>query len=134
MDLEKLIKEVGTKLQLLEFKKSKGKDIVEKKKNTATLERHVDALATLAKEVDEVKVKFEKKKLEKGLSTEEVCTWSNGIDEEIEGVNAEIEYLRKCLNEARQLAEKEKEDELRSIEREKQLEFEKEKLEMKLEY
>ena len=133
MDLEKLIKEVGTKLQLLEFKKSKGKDIVEKK-NTTTLERHVDALATLAKEVDEVKVKIEEKKLEEGLSMEEVCTWSNEIDEKIEGVDAEIEYLRKCLNEARQLAEKEKEDELRSIEREKQLEFEKEKLEMKLEY
>ena len=55
----------------------------------------------------------------------------------IEGVDAEIEYLRKCLNEARQqlqLAEKEKEEKLRSIEREKQLEFEREKLEMKLEY
>ena len=94
----------------------------------------MDALATLAKEVDEVKVKIEEKKLEEGLSMEEVCTWSNEIDEKIEGVDAEIEYLRKCLNEARQLAEKEKEDELRSIEREKQLEFEKEKLEMKLEY
>ena len=54
--------------------------------------------------------------------------------EKIEGVDAKIEYLRKCLNEARQLAKKEKEDELRSIEREKQFEFEKEKLEMKLEY
>lgn len=107
MDLEKLIKEIGTKLQLLEFKRSKGKDIVAKK-NTATLERHVDALATLAKEVDEVKVKIEEKKLEEGLSMEEVCTWSNEIDEKIEGVDAEIEYLRKCLNEARQLAEKEK--------------------------
>ena len=67
-----MIKEVGTKLQLLEFKKSKGKDIVEKK-NTATLEKHVNALATLAKEVDEVNVKIEEKKLEKGLSMEEVC-------------------------------------------------------------
>ena len=90
-------------------------------------------LATLAKEVDEVKVKIEKKKLEEGLSMEEVCTWSNEIDEKIESVDSEIEYLRKCLDEARQLAEKEK-DELQSTEREKQLEFEKEKLEMKLEY
>lgn len=71
MDLEKLIKEIGTKLQLLEFKKSKGKDIVAKK-NTATLERHVDALPTLAKEVDEVKVKIEEAEQEKGLSMEEV--------------------------------------------------------------
>jgi len=71
MDLEKLIKEIGTKLQLLEFKKSKGKDIVAKK-NTATLVRHVDALPTLAKEVDEVKVKIEEAEQEKGLSMEEV--------------------------------------------------------------
>ena len=128
MDLEKLTKEIETKLQLLELKRQKGKEIVAKKNNSA-LERHVDALVTLAKEVDEIKVRVEEKKLEKGLPMDEVCKWSSEIDENIEGVDAEIEYLRKCLSEARQqlqLAEKEKEDELLSIEREKQLEFEKE--------
>lgn len=89
MDLEKLTKEIGTRLQLLEFKKSRGEDIVERK-NTTTLGRHVDGLATLAKEVEEVKVKIEEKKLEEGLSMEEVRTWSNEIDEKIEGVDAEI--------------------------------------------
>ena len=133
MDLEKLL---NTKLQLLEFKQSKGKEIVTKK-NIATFERHVEALAALAREVDEVKVKIEAKKLGEGDSIEEVGEWSSGIDEKIEGLDIAVEYLRKCLSEARQhsqLAEKEKEDELRAIEREKQLQFEKEKLEMKLEY
>ena len=83
----------------------------------------MDTLATLAQEVDEVKVKIKEKKLEKGLSMEEACTWSKEIDTKIEGVDTEIEHLRKCLNEMRRLAEKVKEDELRSIERQKQLEF-----------
>ena len=133
MDLDKLL---NTKLQLLEFKQSKGKEIVAKK-NITTLERHADALAALAREVDEVKVKIETKKLREGASIEEVGERSSGIDEKIEGVDIEVEHLRKCLSEARQhskLAEKEKEDELLAIEREKQLQFEKEKLEMKLEY
>lgn len=65
MDLEKLTKEIKTKLQLLEFKQKKGKHVA--KKNTSALERHMDALAMLAKEVDKVKEKIEEKKLEKGL-------------------------------------------------------------------
>ena len=68
---------------------------------------------------------------------EEVGGWICEIDSKIEGVDVEIEFLRKCLSEARQqsqLAKKEKEDELLAKEREKQLQFEKEKLEMKLEY
>ena len=82
-------------------------------------------------------MKIDAKKLREGDSIEEVGEWSSGKDEKIEGLDIEVEYLRKCLSEARQrsqLAEKEKEDELRAIEREKQLQIEKEKLEMKLEY
>ena len=136
MALATLLKEIETKLQLLQFKQGKGKDIVEKG-NTTTLERHVDALAALAKEVDELKVKIEGKKLEEGDSMDEVGGWSNTIDAKIEGVDDEIEHLRKCLSETRQqsqLAKREKEDELLAKEREKQLQFEKEKLDMKLDY
>ncbi|XP_068671433.1 uncharacterized protein [Montipora foliosa] len=125
MDLEKLIKEIGAKLQLLDFKKSKGKDIVEKK-NITTLERHVDALAALAREVDEIKVKIEARKLEEGASIDEVGVWSSEINAKIEGVDVEIEYLRKFLSEMKEQSQ--------LVEREKQVEFEKEKLEMKLEY
>ena len=125
MDLEKLIKEIGAKLQLLDFKKSKGKDIVEKK-NITTLERHVDALAALAREVDEIKVKIEARKLEEGASIDEVGVWISEINAKIEGVDVEIEYLRNFLSEMKEQSQ--------LVEREKQLEFEKEKLEMKLEY
>ena len=109
MDLKKLL---NTKLQLLELKQSKGKEIVAKK-NITTLESHVDALAALAREVDEIEVKIEAKKLGEGVTIEEVGERSSGIDEKIEGLDIEVEYLRKFLSEARQhsqLAEKEKED------------------------
>ena len=134
--MDTLLKEIATKLQLLEFMRNKAKDIVEKG-NTVTIERHRDALVALAKEVDVVKGKIEEKKLEGGESMDEVCTWSNEIDAKIEGVDAEIEYLGKHLSETRQqlqLAEKEGEEALLEKEREKQLKFEKEKLEMKLKY
>ena len=32
----------------------------------------------------------------------EVCAWSDGIDKVVEGVDAEIEHLLKCLGEAKQ--------------------------------
>ena len=134
--MDTLLKEIATKLQLLEFKRNKAKEIVEKG-NTGAIERHRDALVALAKEVDVVKGKIEEKKLEGGESMDEVCTWSNEIDTKIEGVDAEIEYLGKHLSETRQqlqLAEKEGEEALVEKEREKQLKFEKEKLEMKLKY
>lgn len=71
------------------------------KKNNFVFERYVDVLVMLVKEVDEIKVKIEEKKLEKGFLMDEVCKWSNEIDEKIEGVDVEIEYFRKCLSEVR---------------------------------
>ena len=88
--MDTLLKEIDAKLQLLELKRNKAKDIVEKG-NTATIERHRDALVALAKEVDVVNGRIEEKKLESGQLMDEVCTWSNGIDAKIEGVDAEIE-------------------------------------------
>ena len=90
--MDTLLKEIATKLQLLEFKQNKAKDIDEKG-NTATIERHREALLALAEEVDVVKAKIEEKKLDGGESMEEVCKWSNEIDAKIENVDAEIEYL-----------------------------------------
>ena len=128
--------EIATKLQFLEFKRNKAKDIIEKG-NTATIERHREALVALAKGVDIVKGRIEEKKLDGSESMDEVCLWSSEIDAKIEGVDAEIEYLGRHLSESRQqleLAKKEDEEALLEKEREKQLEFEKEKLEMKLKY
>ena len=90
--MDKLLKEIATKLQLLEFKQNKTKDIVEKG-NTATIERHREVLV--------VKGKIEEKKLEGSESNDEVCTWSSEIDARIEGVDAEIDYLGRHLRELR---------------------------------
>jgi len=91
MDLVKLLKEIETKLQLLQFKQGKGKDLVEKGYAT-TLERHVDSLAAMAKEVDVIKAKIEEKKLENGDSMDEVGGWSSEMDAKLEGVDVEIEF------------------------------------------
>ena len=128
--MDKLLKEIATKLQLLEFEQNKAKDIVDKG-NTATIERHREALVALAKEVDVVKGKIEEKKLEGGEPMDEVCAWSNKIDAKIESIDVEIEYLGRLLREKRQqseLAEKEGEEPLLEKEREKQLKFEKRKV------
>lgn len=102
--MDTLLKEIATKLQLLEFKRNKAKHIAEKG-NTATIARHREALVALAKEVDLVKGKIEEKKLDGGESMEELCTWSNEIDAKIEGIHAEIEYLGRHSSESRQQLE-----------------------------
>ena len=136
MEVEALQKDLDAKLKLLAYKQTKGEDIVSKG-NATTIERHRDALVHLAKEADEIKLKIEEKKIASGDQMDEVCAWGDGIDKVIQGVDAEIEHLGKCLGEAKQKsrsAEKESEKATIAEEREHQLAFEKEKLEMKLEY
>ena len=136
MEVEGLRKDLDAKLKLLAYKQTKGEDIVSKG-NATTIERHRDALVHLAKEADEIKLKIEEKRIASGEQMEEVGGWSDGIDKVIEGVDAEIEHLGKCLGEAKQksrTAEKESEKAKIAEEREQQLAFEKEKLEMRLEY
>lgn len=136
MELEALQKNLDAKLKLLAYKQEKGKGIVDKA-NATTIGRHRDGLVCLAKEADEVKLKIEEKKIAKGEQMDEVCAWSNEIDKVIEGVDAEIEYLGKCLGEVKkksQMAEKESEKATIAKEREEQLAFEKAQWEMKLDY
>ena len=130
MDLDGLLKDLQAKLQILEYMRGKGEDILSKG-NTTTIERHRDGLVALAKQADEIKMKVEQEKLAKGEALEEVCTWGCGIDKRIESVDTDIEHLGKCLMEAKmqsQLTEKEYEGALAAKEMEQQ------KKEMKLEY
>ena len=136
MHLDGLLKDLEAKLQILEYMRGKGEDILSKG-NTTTIERHRDGLVALAKQADEINIKVEQEKLAKGEALEEVCTWGCGIDKRIESVDTAIEHLGKCLREAKmqsQLTEKENEGALAAKEMEQQLEFERQKLEMKLEY
>ena len=114
----------------------KGQDIVTKGNATA-LRRHRDALVYLAKEADMIKLKIEGMKMARSEKMDQVCAWSDKIDKSIEGVDAEIEHLGKCLGEVKQksqMAEKESEEATIVKEREQHLAFEKEKLKKKLEY
>ena len=92
MDLDGLLKDLEAKLQILEYMRGKGEDILSKM-NTTTIEWHCDGLVALAKQADEIKMKVEQQKLAKGEPLEEVCTWDCGIDKTIESVDTEIEHL-----------------------------------------
>lgn len=54
MDLDGLLKDLEAKLQILEYMRGKGEDILSKG-NTTTIERHRDGLVALAKQADEIK-------------------------------------------------------------------------------
>ncbi|KAK3716737.1 hypothetical protein QZH41_006308 [Actinostola sp. cb2023] len=134
--MEQLEKEIDAKLKLLDIKQQRIKDIVEKK-NEGTIQRHRSALETLSREVGDYKLKIEEGKLASGQSAEEVCAWSEEIDNKLERVDEEIEYLAKCLTECKQhdsISTKEKEISLLALERQRQLEFERAQLELKFEY
>jgi len=136
MEVEALQRDLDAELKLLAYKQTKGEDTVTKG-NVTTIERHRDALVYFAKEADEIKLQIEEKKIASDEQMEEVCAWSDGLDKVIEGVDAEIKHLGKCLGEAKQklrTAKKESEKVTIEEEREQQLTFEKEKLEMRLEY
>ena len=90
MHLDGLLKDLEAKLQILEYMRGKGEDILSKG-NTTTIERHRHGLVALAKQADEIKMKVEQEKLAKGEALEEVCTWGCGIDKRIESVDTEIQ-------------------------------------------
>ena len=132
MDLDGLLKDLEAKLQILEYMRGKGEDILSKG-NTTTIERHRHGLVALAKQADEIKMKVEQEKLAKGEALEEVCTWGCGIDKRIESVDTEIEHLGKCEAKMQsQLTEKQNEGALAAKEMEQQLEFERQKLRNKV--
>ena len=60
--MEALLKAINTKVQLLEIKTSKSKDVTEKRK-VETIERHRDKFKILSKEVNELRIKIEQEKL-----------------------------------------------------------------------
>ena len=73
--MEALRKELTTKLQLLEFKNTKTKEIVQGR-NVETIERHLHALRKLSREADDLKLQIEKEKISSGVALDDVTTWS----------------------------------------------------------
>ena len=71
--LDGLLKDLEAKLQILEYMRGKGEDILSKG-NTMTIEQYRNRLVALAKQADEIKMKVEQQKLAKVEPLEEVCS------------------------------------------------------------
>ena len=90
--MEALLKAINTKVQLLEIKTSKSKDVIDKGK-VETIERHRDNLKILSKEVNELKIKIEQKKLLKDENVDDVSKWSEEIESKLEMIDTDIAHL-----------------------------------------
>ena len=76
---EKLLSDLNTQLQVLEFTKGKSKAIVANG-NLEGVERHLNTLRSATKRFDECKVQVEQAKIANRESFEEVAEWSLGVE------------------------------------------------------
>ena len=127
--MEALSNKLDAKLQLLKLTRHKTEGVVDTAK-VAKIRRHKQALQAIVQGVDEVKREVEQAKLEDGESLEKVGEWGRGIEEQIDVADDEIKILDKRVE--RMIAEM-KENEL-ARQREEQLKFERQQLELKVEY
>ena len=79
--MEKLIADLDTQLKLLNFARTKGQAIVEKR-NTEGIKRHRDALQAIMKTVENQKLQIKQAKFANGAATEDVAAWSSGIEKD----------------------------------------------------
>ena len=134
--MEELTKEAEAKLQMLRYTNGKTPGIVEKG-NLGAVARHRDNQQALVKEVDALKLRVERTMFEAGKSAEDVGSWSSGIEEPIAEADEEVSRLEKWLVETNEEIEhrKQKEgEERKACAREEELKFEREEMEMKLEF
>ena len=134
--MEKLLSDLNTQLQVLEFTKGKSKEIIAKG-NLEGVERHLNTLRSAIKRVEECEVQVEQAKIAHGESFEEVAEWSLVVENKQTAADGNIEYLKKCLAEGKQwdnLLAKETVEAILQKSRKKELEFEQTQLEMKLAY
>ena len=97
----KLLSDLNTQLQVLEFTKGKSKAIVANG-NLEGVERHLNTLRSATKRVDECKVQVEQAKIANGEPFEEVAEWSLGLENKQTAADVNIEYLTNCLAEGQQ--------------------------------
>ena len=134
--MEKLLSDLNTQLQVLEFTKGKSEAIVAKG-NLEGVERHLNTLRSATKRVEECKVQVEQEKIANRGSIEEVAEWSLGVENKQTAADVNIEYLKRCIAEGKQgdnLVAKETKEAILQESRNKQLQFEQTQLEMKLAY
>ena len=123
-------------LKLLTFTQGKTNAVVEKA-NREEIERHRDVLRAIVKKAESVKTKIEQAKLESGVQVDELTEWSTGVKAQQETADEEITHLSDRLvqmNYQTRMQAKESEEELAERDRQKQLEFERTQLGMRLTY
>ena len=99
--MEKLLSDLNTQLQVLEFTKGKSEAIVAEG-NLEGMELHLNTLRSAIKRVEECEVQVEQAKIANGESFEEVAEWSLGVENKQTAADVNIEYLKKCLAEGKQ--------------------------------
>ena len=134
--MEDLIAKLDVQLKLLNLTQGKTKGILDKG-NIEGIERHHDALHSIVKNVESVKVEIEQAKFASGAKPEDVVEWSVVVEEQQATADEEITYLSEKLTQGNlkaTLEAKNIEEELAEKARDKQLQFERAQLEMKLDY
>ena len=135
--MEKLIADLKRAATVFELQENKKPNRLSRKVTQEGIERHRDALRTIMKTVEDQKLQIEQAKFVNGETPKDIAAWSSEIEEQQAAVDEEISDLTKRLNEVNlrtTLEAKKCEEELVDQAREKQLQFEKAQLELKLNY
>ena len=131
-----LIKEIETKVKLLGLTEAKT-EVILQGGNVEVIERHLDALRRLSKEVDALKIQVEQAKISNGDALEDVIAWSSEVEVKLASVDEGVVFGGKRLTDIKReasYASKAIEEAALNQQRKEQLEFERAQLELKLEY
>ena len=98
-----LIKEIETKVKLLGLTEAKTEAILQGG-NVETIERHLDALRRLSKEVDALKIQVEQAKILNGDALEDVIAWSSEVEVKLASVDEGVVFGGKRLTDIKREA------------------------------
>ena len=123
--MEKLTKELETKLKTLRFRVLKTNDVLTKDKQA--FERHYNTITNGIKAVTDIKEQLEEKKFAKGESEEDIEKWGESVEQELEAADTANTKLQAAI----QHAQKEEEDKRCHESHLKQLKYQQELLQQK---
>ena len=128
MSLKKQLSELEAKLKALHLRIKKCDEIIASREKQA-IDRQPASIISLAGEIDQLRGSIVESKFSQGESEETVEVWSDGIEKELNMTDAIVEKLSKCLD----AIVKEKHDFEREEPHGKDLAYEKQLLDQKLE-
>ena len=79
--MEKVLKDLNTQLQLLNFTKDKSEGIIAKG-NVDSVERQLQSLRSIVTKVEELKLKIEQTKIANGEELDNVSQWNLTVEAE----------------------------------------------------